>query len=232
MGTLKYDESYIGNKYHFLTVIGYEYNRYGKRCFKCKCDCGSDALVIPNHLIDGRVKSCGCMQRELLRKESMIHGGCAFGVPERLYRVYRSMLNRCYDVNNSNYINYGARGITVCDEWRTNYAAFREWALQNGYEVTKDRKEQSIDRIDNNSGYMPENCRWTTMKVQRNNQRPRKEYAKRVFIILNGQKRPKRDVCKEFGIMVETFDYRVKKMGLSVYEALTQPVVPKRKVVK
>lgn len=225
MGVLKYDESYLGNKYNFLTVIGYEYDRYGNRCFKCRCDCGNEVLETPKYLIDGVIKSCGCKQKELLRQDAMIHGACSYGRPERLYRIYRSMIERCYNRNNVSYGNYGGRGITVCKEWKENYSAFKTWAIENGYKETKSRKEQSIDRIDNDKGYEPSNCRWTTMKVQRNNQRPRKEYKKRAMIIYKGQKRPKRDVCKEFGISVETFDYRVKKKGMDVYDALTLPLI-------
>lgn len=223
MGVIKYDESYIGNKYNFLTVIGYEYDRYGNRCFKCRCDCGNEVLETPKYLIDGVVKSCGCMQKELLREDFIVHGGCAFGKPERLYRVFRGMIERCCNPNHPSYVNYGGRGITVCSEWRNDYQAFRKWAVENGYDETKSRKEQSIDRIDNNKGYEPNNCRWATAKVQRNNQRPHKERKKRAMITFNGQERPKRDVCKEFGISVETFNYRVKN-GMSIHDALTQPM--------
>lgn len=225
MGVIKYDDSYIGNKYNFLTVLGFEYDKYGNRCFRCICDCGKIVLETPRYLISGHVKSCGCKQRELLRDEFIVHGGCTHGKPERLYRVYRGMIARCYDTSNENYMNYGGRGIEICEEWRNDYATFREWAFAHGYDEKKDRKEQSIDRIDNNGNYEPNNCRWATMKVQRQNQRPHKEHKKRATIIINGVEYPKKDVCAEYGVSVETFDYRVKHKGMSIVDALTSPKI-------
>lgn len=84
----------------------------------------------------------------------------------RLYLCYKSMLYRCYNPKHHNFKNYGGRGIEVCEEWRKSFLNFREWALKSGYDIGL-----SIDRIDNNRGYTPNNCRWTTAKVQMNNQR-------------------------------------------------------------
>ena len=226
MGVLKYDETYIGNTYNFLTVIGYAYDKYGNRCFKCKCVCENEVLGTPKYVIDGVVKSCGCMQKELLRKDFIVHGGCSYGKPERLYRVYRGMIERCYNPNNRNYMNYGGRGIEVCQEWKKDYSVFREWALLNGYDETKPKKEQSIDRKNNDGNYEPSNCRWATAKEQRANQRPHKPHKihkKNAMITINGIERPKRDVCAEHRVSVEMFDYRVKHKGMSVIEALTTP---------
>lgn len=225
MGVIKYDDSYIGNKYNFLTVLGFEYDKYGNRCFRCICDCGKIVLETPKYLISGHVKSCGCKQRGLLRDEFIVHGGCSHGKRERLYTVYRGMIERCYNQNNKNYINYGGRGIVVCQEWKENYGAFRKWALANGYDEKKSRKEQSLERNNNNGNYGPDNCRWATAKEQCANRRPHKEHKKRSMIIINGIKRPKREVCKEYGISVETFDYRTKKKGMDVLEALTCPLI-------
>lgn len=226
MGVIKYDKTYIGNTYNFLTVIGYAYDKYGNRCFKCKCVCGNEVLGIPKYVINGVVKSCGCKQKELLREAAVIHGGCSYGKPERLYVVYRGMLERCYNPNHSHYVDWGGRGITVCDEWRDDYLAFKAWAISAGYDEAKSKKEQSIDRKNNNGNYEPGNCRWATAKEQRANQRPHKQHKahrKRAMITVNGIERPKRDVCAEYGISAETFDYRVKHMGMSVIEALTTP---------
>lgn len=223
MGVYKYDESYIGKKYNYLTITGFGYNDFGKRCFKCECDCGKEKLIITTDVINGAVKSCGCMRNNILRKLSTVHGGCLYGHPERLYRIYRGMIERCHNKNNTKYNDYGGRGITVCSDWRENYDTFRTWAIENGYDENKSRKEQSIDRIDNDKGYSPDNCRWTTMKVQRTNQRPHKEHKKNATVVLNGAIVPKRVVCAEYGISVEMFDYRVKHKGMSVIEALTTP---------
>ena len=223
MGKNKYDESYIGKKFNYLTIIGFGYNDFGKRCFNCRCDCGIEKLLITTDVVTGRVKSCGCKHAELSRKAAIIHGAYSYGHPERLYNIYRSMIDRCYRENNPNFKNYGGRGIAVCDEWKESYIPFRAWALQNGYDMNRDRKEQSIDRIDNNKGYSPENCRWTTMKVQRKNQRPRGRCKRRATVIFNGCEYFKRDICSQYGVSVEMFDYRVKVKGMSVRDALTTP---------
>ena len=223
MGKNKYDESYIGKKFNYLTIIGFGYNDFGKRCFNCRCDCGTEKLLITTDVINGRVKSCGCKHAELSRRASITHGAYTYGHPERLYKIYRSMIDRCYREKNPNFKNYGGRGIDVCDEWKENYISFKIWALQSGYDVNKDRKEQSIDRIDNNKGYSPENCRWTTMSIQRKNQRPRIRYKRRATIIFNGHEYFKRDICSQYGISVELFNYRVKNKGMSVSDALTTP---------
>lgn len=220
---MKYDESYVGKRYNYLTVQGFDYNDRGERCFKCLCDCGNEKLLLPINVVSGRVKSCGCMKRELNRDASLKHGACAYGNPEKLYRVYMAMIRRCYNPHCNSYQNYGGRGITVCEEWKNNYVAFKDWAMRQGYDETKGFEEQSIDRIDNNKGYSPDNCRLATAKEQRKNQRSRKKYKRNSMILVNGEVRPKRDVCAEYGISVEAFNYRVKRKGMGVMEALTVP---------
>lgn len=94
-----------------------------------------------------------------------IHGGAA----TRLYSVWRGMHSRCYQKSHNCYKYYGARGITICDEWLHDFGAFREWAMANGYDENAPRGQCTIDRIDNDKGYSPDNCRWVDMKVQAKN---------------------------------------------------------------
>ena len=113
--------------------------------YKCLCDCGNEVIVRSDSLTSGRTQSCGCLQKEKVT----IHGET--NTP--LYNVWYDMRRRCNYENDANYERYGGRGITVCDEWNDDYVPFRNWALDNGYE-----QGLSIDRIDNNLGYYPDNC--------------------------------------------------------------------------
>lgn len=144
---------------------------------------------------------------------------------ERLYQVYNGMISRCYNKNHPHYDNWGGRGIAVCDEWRFDYQSFRKWALSTGYDETKDRKYQSLDRIDNNSNYCPENCRWATMKEQNNNQRPRQTGTGYKYNwTFDGITKSAEDWCKIFNVSIQMVMYRVKVKKMKPFDALTAPV--------
>lgn len=214
-----YDESYIGLKYGNLTIIGLNETGNKKR-FVCKCNCGEIKSIRPVDLITGRIKSCGCKHDEY----SKTHGGSK----ERLYHVWQGMRRRCESEKSAEYNNYGGRGITVCDEWR-DYSAFRDWAYLNGYDENAPFGECTIDRIDVNGNYEPNNCRWITIVEQQKNKRPYSEWQKpkirkkTALILFDGRLVPKTDLCKQYGISVETFNYRYIKKGMSVEAALSTP---------
>lgn len=128
----------------------------------CQCDCGNYVTVRGGSLSSGNAKSCGCIHDELLKQRNYSHKQSN----TKLYDVWKSMKQRCYNVNNKNYEDYGARGIHICEEWKTDYQTFYDWAITNGYQ-----EGLSIDRIEVNESYKPSNCRWVNQKIQCNNTR-------------------------------------------------------------
>lgn len=165
----------IGDKFGMLTVIDRLpkriYKSSSKRMWLCRCECGKTKAVQENNLRSGRSRSCGCASAKShigLRKKNARSR-------ERLYRIWVSMCHRCRSENGKTAKWY--KGVTVCDEWK-DYTAFKEWALENGYDKNANFGECTIDRINPFGNYEPSNCRWASMKVQNNN--TRKQYERRI----------------------------------------------------
>lgn len=129
----------------------------------------------------------------------------------RLYGIYNNMKTRCYNARSRSYKNYGGRGVTICAEWRDDFKAFYDWAIANGY-----RDDLSIDRIDVNGNYEPNNCRWVTSYVQSNNTR------RNNLVTLNGETHTLKEWSDHFGISEKTVRDRLKR-GWSVEESFTTP---------
>lgn len=205
-----------GNKYGRLTVIRlYDRNR-GNIKWLCQCDCGKEVVVIGNNLKNGHTNSCGCYKADRNSEVHYSHGGRR----TRLYGIWTGMKTRCYDKNCRSYINYGGRGIKLTAEWlgEKGFHNFREWALNNGYSDTL-----TIDRIDVNGDYCPNNCRWTTTEQQAYN-----TTASR-YITINGVTKTAAEWEKETGIKSGTIRYRIDKMHLTPEEAIQRPLTPSNK---
>lgn len=183
-----------GEKYGRYTIIKEVEKRNGKRYILCECTCGTLKEVNLYSLRNGSTKSCGCLLRET-KKHLKTHG--QWNKP--IYGVWRGMIQRCTNPNNFQFKNYGGRGIKVCDNWMTA-KNFIDWAFDNGYE-----HGLSIDRIDVNGNYEPDNCRWITMRMQHSNKRSN------IIIEYKGVKKTLRQWSNITGTNHETLRRRLKE---------------------
>lgn len=177
----------------------------------CLCDCGNVKIVHGDSLVSGHVVSCGCYKAEIKRAQLTTHGGTVGGKPTRLYKVWDGMKARCYNPKKEYYAIYGGRGIAMCEEWHNSFEAFRDWALSHGY-----ADNLSIDRIDNDGPYCPDNCRWATISEQNNNK------STSHFLTFNGETKTIAQWAEETGFSFHLIYSRISK-GMSVEDALLTP---------
>jgi hypothetical protein len=137
--------------------------RSGKiREFFCRCDCGAEKIVNGQNLRNGKTKSCGCYRSDAVTEKNTKHGMSG----TKLHGVWKNMKSRCYNTGNKDFHSYGGRGIGVCEAWLSSSVSFINWALTSGY-----ADDLTIDRIDTNKGYSPQNCRWVSLSIQGVNKR-------------------------------------------------------------
>lgn len=167
---------FIGKRFGRLLVIEKSepvISESGKKTqmWRCVCDCGNEINVRHSCLQSGHTTSCGCYHKETVGRLKRTHG---LSHKSHLYSVWKNIKDRCYREKCKSYHNYGGRGITMCDEWKNDYKKFYDWAMKNGYEEKQTAggvNILSIDRIDNDGNYEPQNCRWVTADIQAKNKR-------------------------------------------------------------
>ena len=191
-----------------ITSGGYHYAQW-----LCKCQCGTEIVTRGAYLKNGNTKSCGCTKIEWakkhvkeLNKSQIKHNDSK----TRLYKIWIGMKDRCNNPNNSRYLSYGGRGIFVCKEWNNSYESFKNWSLHNGYQ-----ENLSIDRINVNGNYEPNNCRWATNKEQQNNMTTNK------LLTYNNETHTLSEWSEITGINKSTLSKRINRSGWSVEKALT-----------
>lgn len=206
----------IGRRKDHLEVIDVkQYKRKGR--LVVRCDCGKIKEMMLSQFNSPTVHSCGCVGvKKGKESPSYKHGMTR----TRIYIVYKDMINRCYYPNDVSYPNYGAKGITVCHEWlgENGMKNFAEWSYANGYDETAKRGDCTIDRIEVDKGYSPDNCRWVSMTVQSNNK------SNNRYFEIDGVTKTLSEWCREYGIScVQTVYGRIER-GMDIKTALTKPL--------
>jgi len=193
-----------GQKFGKLTAIKrVGKDRHGNILWHCLCDCGNTSTVRTNSLKSGRIKTCGCFNI----------GRTTHGLSRMpINYVWQAMIQRCYNINNPVYKNYGGRGIKVCYRWRNSFEAFFD-------DMGHPEKGMSIDRIDNDKGYSPDNCKWSTAKEQCNNTRKNRR------ITYNGMTRSLTDWSFHLGGGKNLVSKRVDELGWSEERAVTTKMI-------
>lgn len=208
MSTLK---DLTGMKFHNLTIIKRLPNTIdGSAMWECLCDCGNITAARGKNIRNGAVKSCGCLRKIPYNKT---HGMSK----SRLYKEWAGIKARCCYKSAKKEKSYGGRGISICEEWKNSFDSFKLWALKNGY-----NDSLTIERIDFNGDYCPDNCRWIPFSEQCNNKRSN------IIITYNGKTQTLSQWCKELCLDYKLVNSRIKKLGWSFEKSISEPVKSKR----
>lgn len=200
-----------GKRFGRLVAIEKNGHKGRKILWHCKCDCGKEIDVMGVNLTTGHTLSCGCYKKE---RTSVIRGK-HFGCNTRLYNIWLGMKERCFQKNSETYKDYGERGITVCDEWlgESGFKNFYDWAMNNGYS-----DELSIDRINVDGNYEPNNCRWATIKEQANNK------TNSFNITYKGETKTLAQWAEKLDLPYKTLYARIHSYHWDVIEAFERPI--------
>ena len=194
------------NRYGNLIVLKMNDERgpHNKVMCTCRCDCGNEIIVMSNSLQQGKVVSCGCKAKNVSHNMSST----------RLYRIWNSMKSRCANPNRKDYHMYGGRGVTFCDEWN-DFIPFYEWATSAGY-----ADDLTLERIDVNGNYEPDNCKWITSTEQASNK------TTTPYVLYNDNYITLKQLSEEIGINYQTLFGRYKRGERD--EKLIRPIDPKK----
>lgn len=197
-----------GMRFGKLIVVGFSGREDGSTYWLCRCDCGREKVIAGRHLVDKTTRGCGCLAYENSKKHGMS------GTPE--YAAWKRMIKRCQDPNDHNFSKYGARGIKVCRRWRVSFESF--------YEDMGPRPSPiySLDRIDNNKGYSPDNCRWATRTEQANNRTSNR------IVTFSDKTQTVTQWAREVHLNPKAIQRRLAA-GWSIEDTLTTPVKKRRK---
>lgn len=200
-----------GQRFGKLVVIERYGSHKGHSQWKCKCDCGNYSIVTTGNLNSGHSKTCGCSYYESKNiKHGLRH--------TRLYGVWLNIKRRCYLETKPDYERYGGRGIKMCDDWKNDFASFYEWAYKNGYDENASYMECTLDRINTDKDYSPDNCRWVSNKVQQNNKR------NNIILSYKGETKTLSIWAEELDLPYKTLYSRLKYRKWSVEEAFERPI--------
>ena len=213
MASIKF--SLVGKRFERLIVVSlaspvYRINGKTRRRWICRCDCGNETIVAASDLTSGNTRSCGCLHKEMLHMRFLTHGESKTST----YFTWCLMKERCLNPNNKKYKDYGARGIMVCAEWRESYENF---VRDMGHRPVG----CSIERIDNNGNYEPDNCRWATPTEQSSNRRSN------IWIEWNGEKMILGKAIKLSGLPRKAVEHRLRR-GWGLERALKTPLRTRR----
>lgn len=187
----------------------------------CKCSCGNTTTVRTTAL--GKdTYSCGCYNKQHnlnsskhpLRKRYKFSDSQKSSPYYKLYHTWSHVKERCYNKRSKDYNNYGGRGIKMCEEWRNDYNVFKEWSLSHGFDISTNPLNMTIDRINVDGDYSPDNCRWVGIEVQANNKR------NNIHFTIDGYNYTPNEASKIFNIKVSTIRYRYRK-GLRGLDLVT-----------
>lgn len=184
-----------------LTYLEEQKSVNGRFCVKVLCECGTVKFMDKYYFNSGKAKNCGCIKNMDISDSKT-----------KLYKVWSNMKYRCHNKNSPFYHRYGGRGIKVCEQWLSNFKEFKNWSFNNGY-----RDGLSLDRIDNNKGYYPENCRWVNQTIQNRNK------ENNIWLTHEGRTKLLIDWSKELGIEPNILHDRIRA-GWTIKEVLTTEV--------